>query len=913
MCRRNRRGTITGCVLASTSRTAQVASLIFAWAFATPARADDELVPFLERLHLTRLLVEHLERELKSGAIGDSRQHIVDQLTDAYPELLEREDDPTRREELVRRSSVLLEKEGPRRGENLRLALLRARYRTASRTGEDHRAALDDDASAAQAVATLAAVAESAKDLRARLDQRIKDLERKGDRTGGLEGDKIVDRADQLRGMGQEALGLEAWSNYYRSVLTDDRAFAESAQNLFARVIDTGDSFPNPKDVSLDLRSNEFFANALLGMALAKARTESIGAANEWLNLLDNDRAPSAMRKQLPAWRIAIAVDRGEWATARELLRAASADRESPTAWLRLAAVGGLRGPANNPAAISLAREAIAALASRRELAQVADLARRFGDRALGESGFAARYVRGITAYERARAANASSKNATTDRTAALDAYREAGEHFEGAMKASDAAQFESAIASCRTLAGWCRFERGDFAGALVLFTDAASADAREEEPEWMALVSLEKMLGSASDDKKKEIEKELRSRVDGFIARHPSSPKIPELLVRRMVLADVPRREDLERLLAMDDAAVGAAAAKRQAVLGLYKLFHESRGPERAASGKRFLEAMRKLAASGSKPLEGLPAGDASIARQALEIALSQDVADADTAEPILAAFDRLIAAKAIDASSFQSELLLRWVQLALVRDRLIDALVRLDALERRTGDGADRAIELGRRHVFRYSAARLRDPALSTGTADRGAVLGACVRSGDALLRVSANAAGSLEKSLDDPVTEGVAFAVAQAVAESSQSAVNADAVARGLVLGKALLARKPKDPIVLETLASIAIASGEKSLAAECLRQLVTGSSVASDRWYRAKVSLIELLADIDPTRARAVLAQHVKLQPDYGPPPFAERLRSVERKLKSLPDDAPAAVPSTTETPEPSSVGSPGGTP
>jgi hypothetical protein len=43
------------------------------------------------------------------------------------------------------------------------------------------------------------------------------------------------------------------------------------------------------------------------------------------------------------------------------------------------------------------------------------------------------------------------------------------------------------------------------------------------------------------------------------------------------------------------------------------------------------------------------------------------------------------------------------------------------------------------------------------------------------------------------------------------------------------------------------------------------------------------LLETLAVIDPPRARAVLAQHVALQPSYGPEPWGERLRAVERTL------------------------------
>ncbi|MBL9149076.1 MAG: hypothetical protein JNM94_10320 [Phycisphaerae bacterium] len=866
---------------------AAIATLVVA-AVACASPLQDELADYLERVRATRLLVEHLERELTTSS-GDVRKRIVDRLTDAYPQLLEQAEDSAEREDLVRRASALLEKEGPSRGDTLRLALLRARYRTASRVAEDYRVALADDSAVGEAAATLSQVVTQSTELRTRLEARVKELERRSDRTGGLEGDRIVERTDQVRGTIQDALGIEAWANYYRSLLANDRSLAESSQALFARIIDAGDSFPTPKEVSVDLRANEFYANAILGMALAKARTESIGTALEWLNLLDLDRVPDSIRRQLPAWRIAIAVDRSEWATARDLIRTLAADTNTPPAWIRIAAVGGLRAPDGDIAARGLAREAITMLASRHELAQIADLARRFGDAAIGDSGFAGRYVRGITAYERARKAK-DAKNAAE----AVVAYGEASEHFEAALKASDAAQFASAIGSCRMLAGWSRFERGEFEAALGFFTAAATADARDEESEWMALVSLEKLLAQTPAGEKSEaLKTDLRSRIDGFLGRHPSSQRVRDLLVRRMALADVPRREDLETLLSTDDATTGAVEAKRQAIFGLYRLFRETRGAERAAAGKRYLDAMRTLPALTAKPLDGLPGGDALVARQALEIALSSDVSQPDIAEPILNALETHAAAGLLDVAAVGPELRVRRVQLAIAREQLSAAVERLTELEAMLAatkdasvrDSVQRSLDLARRHVFRYASTKLRDASVS-GT-DRAALAGAAVRTGDAMLVGYEASAGSLKAALDDAQNRLVAVAVLDAIAEAltgaSAGLANETLAARGLALGAELRSRDPKDPATLEALGLIAASGPDLELAAECFRELVAGSSVGTDRWFRAKVALIRVLAKTDPARARAVLEQHVKLQPDYGPPPHGDQLRELERQL------------------------------
>lgn len=884
MCPRSERRAVAACLL-----VAMLAAPT--WPAYGAAAAQDELGEYLERVGASRLLAEHLERELAS-ATAEERQRIVDRLAEVYPPLLEQASDQKERDELVRRASALLEKEGPRRGDQLRIALLRARYRASSRVAEDFRAALTGDIETKDAVGALQSVAEGAADLRARLEQRVRELERRSDRTGGLEGDRLVERTDQQRGMVQETLSLEAWSNYYRSLLQGDRSLAESSQALFARIIDTGDAFPSPKDVSVDLRSNEFFANSILGMALAKSRTESLGMALEWLKLLEHERTSESMRRQLPAWRIAIAVDRGEWAAAREMVRIVAADHSAPTAWFRVAAVGGLRAAAD-PSAQALAREAIALLASRRELGQIADLARRFGDAAVGDSGFAGLYVRGITAYERARELAAAGKAVE-----ARAAYRDASQHLEAALKSPDASQFVSAIGSCRMLAGWSLFEREEHAAALAYFTDAASADPRDEESEWMALVCVEKLLAMEPDGPRRdEIVADLRSRMDGFLGRHPSSNRVRDVLVRRMALAEVPRLDDLERLLSIDNSSAGAAEAKRQAVLGLYRLFRETRGAERAAAGRRFLEAARELPALVADPLEGLPGGDPLVARQALEIALSADIADRATASSLLAAMESHIARGSIDPGTVAPELRMRRVQLELLQNDLAAALAQCSTLEEEaaaaradggaTGGTVGRLAEIARRHIFRFAASRLNDPQFAGTSGERLALARAAVRTGEVILADAVAELGSLEKALDHPPTEGVAATVTESIAaivgSSTADPPDGQLVRRGLELGKAILARAPKDPAALESVGVIAVGASELDLAAECFRELVAGSAVGSVRWYRAKVALITVLATTDPERARAVLDQHVRLQPDYGPEPYGDRLRALEEEL------------------------------
>jgi hypothetical protein len=873
------------------SHLAVPVALAAAWA---ADQTGDALGPYLERLRLTRLLAEHLEREITAATLPEDRARLVERLADVYPELLEREEDAARRDELVARSSAFLARESPKQADGLRLALLRARYRASSRVAEDFRAAMGDEVKVADARESLGTIGTEAAELRKRFEIRLRDLERRGERTDGLAGERVQDRADVVRGQVQEAMGLEAWALYYRSILTGDRKLAEQAQPIFARLLETGQEYPSPDDVSLDLRSNEFFANTILGMALAKSRTESFAAASDWLALLDVQQAPDGIRRQLPAWRLVAAIERSEWTAGRDIVKAFTPD--APSAWLRIAAVGGLRDGGGSREAVAMAREAIASLAARRELGQIADLARRFGEEAIGTRGFASKYVRGVLAYETGRR-EGEAKNVT----ASLSAYDEAARQLEQALQEPDVSEFAAASLACRSLAGWSRFERGEFEAARVLFAAVTEAsEGRDEESEWMALVCVEKLMGKASAGSEAHVAlaKELRQRVDAFIGHHPASARVPQVLLRRTTLVEIPRRDDLERLV------TGAGATdevKRQALNSYYRLYRASSGTERASVGKRFLELSRSMAPSGGPDgtYEGLPGSSLTVTRQALEIALSPEVADVAYGAALIDRIDELVKAKLLDPKPVSAELSVRRVQLALARGDLVPALARLADLEAEKGDEARRSADVARRHVFRFASAKLREVAIgATPTADRGAIIDATLRTGERILENAVATSGSLEAALAENAMESVAVTTLQAAAEASQGGGDREIALRGLTLAKALLAKRAKDPLLLELTATLAASVADNELALDSLRLLIAGSSERSDRWFRAKVTFLELLARIDAGRAKAVLQQHRQLHPDLGPEPWAGRLRELERTLIGV-----EAKPEASETPAP----------
>jgi chromosome segregation ATPase len=191
---------------------ALLASTLVGSAMGALPRADDALGGYLERLRLTRLLVTHLENELAAATLPDDRTRLVERLAEVYPELLERETDAARRDALVERSAAFLKRESPKQADPLRLSLLRARYRAASRVAEDHRAALAKPEAVADARSALEAIEREASDLRGRFEGRVRELERRTERIEGLDGERLQERADRARGELAEAHSLEGWS-----------------------------------------------------------------------------------------------------------------------------------------------------------------------------------------------------------------------------------------------------------------------------------------------------------------------------------------------------------------------------------------------------------------------------------------------------------------------------------------------------------------------------------------------------------------------------------------------------------------------------------------------------------------------------------------------------------------------------
>ncbi len=831
----------------------------------------DDVAAYLERHGLQQLLVVHLEQLLEDEN-GAARDDLVLRLAGLYSQLLESADDPALRISLEERSRKLLSAAPPNTAQELRLALLRGSYRSAERIAEDHRLRQSDPAQVDRGKATLAELIPKLRQLRGQLDDRSKLAERRLTRSGGGSAVILSEEAERFHRLLAQCTFLNAWALYYQSWLNERPDNARAAELLFAKLLETESSRPQPEDVSVDLRSVEAIARSILGMALCKSLTASSATALRWVELLEDERTHELLHEQSPAWKIAIHLEHGEYRAAHTVLETVQANQELPLPWVRLAAVHALEADPNLGHAAALARWAVAQLAAGGELEQVLDLAQRYGADALGTSGFAMRYVRGVQHYQHARDVHGDDRPSVDEGLASL--YERAVRELDAAVAEPDAQRYPKAAAGCRWLIAWCRYFQSSFLPARAAFERAAETLSPKDGPEalWMAVVCLDKVVQAGHGE---ALARELAALIDRFLAQYPSNPHAPRLIVKRAQAAEQVTPATVNELLAVPQNSEAFGDARKQAALALYKLFRRSSGEQRVRYGQEYLLVALGLLTSERPDLpaarqdEFEPRLSPFIARcrRMLEVALSEEFQRPAAARTALAALDALGGA----AEPYRDEIDYRRVQERLYEGDATSAAVTGDRLW--VGNPGSVWSRAAQRALFKYAHRRL-----AADESDEQA-LDLVVHSGQRILSEFEGSAGALDR----PSVLAYYVAVADALTQQWQRRGQAVSAQRALELYEAVLAVRPRDATVLRAAAGLAERLGKTDRALACWRLLIAGSEAATDPWYEAKFHLISLLAEVDPVRARLVMDQHKQLNPEYGPQPWAARLLALDRRI------------------------------
>jgi len=841
------------------------------------ADARDEIAAYLERHGLMELLTVHLEEALLV-ADGADREELIVRLSGIYAELLEAVGDGDRREELETRSRRLLAEAPEGTTDALRLALLRATYRSIEKIAENHRLRLSNDDDVDWARGALGDLIMALNRLRKQTDAHALLADRRLARASGTEAVVLAEEAESARQINAQCTFLNAWAQYYASWLNDRPDNARIAQRLFVELLDFGDQAPVPENVSVDLRSTEAIARCILGIALCKSLTTSSSAALGWIALLEDDHTHELLREQVPAWRMAIHLEHGEYLSVRSELDGLAAGAEpTPLTWLRLVAVHALEAKGASRYATELARDAVTELAARGELQQVFDLAERYPIDALGSTGFAVDYVSGVLRYHEARGLHGDDDPTATGDAAAL--YEKAIVRFEAAVRRTDADKYPAARADCPRLIGWCSYFEGRLLAAREAFERAAGelkADAAAEAL-WMAIVCLDRLV--EVDARNQALNDDLAGLIRRFLAEYPANEHAPKLILRRALRTEEVSPEVAEELLAIPPDSPVYLTARRRAAQILYRLFRDTKGGAKIAYGSEYLSVALPLHAQDAQEIDDRDAAAVQRftvgGRRILEVALQDGIGRLMAARTVLDAFDAELEDVLADEAEIALELDYRRMQERLLSGDAVAATTLADALH--DADPGGFWTRRASRTMFQGSRQAWRDA--DEAGEDSRAVVGRVVRFGSRVLEEYQDD----EAAFSHPGVISYASAVAEAAMIIWERSGDVRQGERSLDLFERLLERHPRNAKFLRSAAVLSERLGKPERAVACWRTLVSGTRQESDAWYEAKFRLVSLLAFSDPERARRILDQHRQLHPGYGPDPWGARLKALDLRV------------------------------
>lgn len=856
---------------------------------------DDRVESFLERLGIEDLMIVQL-RDRLDRAPSAERAEIAERLGRLYAMQMREARSSSEREQILGASYDILREIPDQDHHPLRVMIERTRYIAAEEIAERWRVRLADEQEREEAVQSLRESRRAFGAIAASASRRMEQLDRLEQRGRGDDVEHIRERRLEVAAIHSEARFFAGWSEYYLAMLLGNSQSATAALREFGWLLGAPDGrIPTLERLSRDMLAREVVARAAIGVALAYAVRGDEADAIVWLDTIERHaELPDSIRAAMFERRLAVFTSGSpRWSRVEQLVdqRLAAAARRSESPFsvrearllsvLALEAAAGDSGdPRLSTLILKLAEIGIGELIAMGEIGQVLDLVGRYeGTPVIGE-GFIARYVEGLRAYEKAEELAASGDEAI-DSAATRTAFRDAARALERALASDDATDFQRESWSARQRLAFAYFRAGEYLQAADLFEEVFRSEPGEplrEEALWNAVLALERlaeMPGAGVDGR-------LRTLATLYIGEYSRRERAAVLLVRRTAGDTDDPRAAAETLLAVDRSSPLRPVAERQAANMLYRVYRGSSGAEREFAASRFLEiaegvveherrAMRDATGSGLNE-HGTRA--VVVLRQMLDAMLAAENPDPERARRALTMLREIVSVSGVDSAPFADELLYREVQIALAEGDVESA--REAGRRLRTGDNP--LAEAAEGLLFRDALARFQRDS-SNLQAGREAV-----ESGRRLLSISMSKGGGPQERQFAAISARVGDVAATLWRERADEQMRDTALE---VDGRMIEAGRASGPMLMR-FAELAEAAEEHERALDAWRRLLTGLDSSSPDWFRARHESIRLLMRVDPERAALVMDQHKALHPNFGPEPWGERLRELDRRLDAFRD-------------------------
>ncbi|MCC5787256.1 MAG: hypothetical protein JJU33_11215 [Phycisphaerales bacterium] len=854
---------------------------------------DDRVESFLERLGIEDLMIVQLRDRLDRAPASD-RPEIAERLGRLYAIQMREASSADERERLLAASYEILREIPDQDHHPLRVMIERTRYLAAEELAERWRVRLATDQEREEAVRSLrearrgfAAIASSA-------SRRIDQLDRLEQRGRGEDVEHIRERRTEIAAIHSEARFFAGWSEYYLAMILGSSQSATASLQEFGWLLGAPDGrIPTLERLSRDMLAREVVARAAIGVALAYAVRGDDADAVAWLDTIERHRElPESVRASMFERRLSVlASTRPRWARVEQLVdqRLAAASRESKPPFsvrearlLTVLALEAVEADAPDPRLstliLKLAEIGIGELIAMGEIGQVLDLVDRYAGTPVIGDGFIARYVEGLRAYEEAEEL-ADAGDEAIESAATRTAFRDAARALERALATDDAENFERESMSARQRLAFAYFRAGEYLQAADRFEQVFRAEPGEplrEEALWNAVLALER----AAEMPGAGVDRRLRTLATLYIGEYPRRERAAVLLVRRTAGDSADPITAVETLLAVDRSSSLRPVAERQAANLLYRVYRDSSGAEREFAASRFLEiaegvveherrAMRDATGSGLNE-HGTRA--AIVLRQMLDAMLAAENPDPARARRSLTMLREIVSIAGVDKAPFADELLYREVQIALAEGDVESA----SEAGRRLRQGDHPLAEAAEGLLFRDALARFQRDS-SDFQAGREAV-----ESGRRLLSISMSKGGGPGDRQFAAISARVADVAATLWRKRADEQMRDTALE---VDGRLVDAGRASATMLLR-FAELAEAAEEHERALDAWRRLLTGLDASSPDWFRARHESIRLLMRTSPERAALVMDQHKALHPNFGPEPWGERLRELDRRLDAF---------------------------
>jgi hypothetical protein len=877
---------------------------------APAARADqqsrDAVEAYLEEAGLTELRARFLERELEV-APSSQRVEIAQRLALVYARLLDEADTTQERQDVEARAERLLAAVPDAASTDLRISLARASFARAEDVVERWRFG-DADAGEMEVITSrLETLERTLEQIGFQAHRDVVSLEGREERARETDLDLIDARISEARRRRSAAYYIAGWCARYLAEITGDGRPAVRAMEHFGWLLNASTGDPAELErVPEAFLHYPHVARAMLAISFCNHVVDRRDTADAWYQaVLESERVPRAVRQQMPARRAMSLASGARWA---ELLTHLQAQRAGfgdllPVREARLGAALAMRIEA--PMRDDAPRRAIAEmglgdLVAHGELGHVLGLTRAFGADTVGEEGFIARLVRGLLSYENARERHrqaGDSDRPTKDATLA-GRYTRAAALLSDALSEENAIDYPRAVGTAALLRGLALYYSGEIAGddggglrAAELFVEAAERAAgspAEADALWMAIVVLDASIralenaGRPDDDEALATLRERNaSLIEEFLGKFPGHRRATSLVIRQAASGGATDPEAaLERLLAVpEDDPMRETALRHAARIAFDHTRAATTPDQRSMRGRQYLDLAepllaidRRLAAQDPEAAERA----AIRGRRMLAVALALPVPDLERAERAIDVIQSMAAAGLVDVSDFRAELALRRAELALALGEIEEAEAALEQVAKIDAGLAKQ----GDRLLYRRALADWRR-VRREGEPTRAQLEAASrvTRVGDRLLA----GAGELDEAVDEPQYFSLALAVADAHDDLWRGHRDEAARDRAMTLYETVLGARPELRSALEPYARLTLQAGRYQASVDAWRRLVSGLGAGSEEWFAARLGQITALAELDPARAREVMAQHKSLYPNLAPHPLTERFRALAERL------------------------------